>query len=131
MSDLEAIDHSTTLGILLFDLGYMDQAETMYLRALAGYEREVGLNHPQVPHIYNNLGPLYQKTAGASNKAEEMYARALAGMRMPLSPEYISTLKVMNNIGSMYLEQGRLAEAEEILTSVLTEGEKHFGHDHV
>lgn len=131
MSDLEAIDHSTTLGILLFDLGYMDQAETMYLRALAGYEREVGLNHLQVPHIYNNLGPLYQKTAGASNKAEEMYARALAGMRMPLSPEYVSTLKVMNNIGSMYLEQGRLAEAEEILTSVLTEEEKHFGNDHV
>ncbi|KAL4740396.1 hypothetical protein BDV11DRAFT_214403 [Aspergillus similis] len=66
------------LGILFSDQGKSKEAEEMYQRALAGYEKALGPDHTSTLMTVNNLGNLYSYQ-GKLNAAEEMYQRALAG----------------------------------------------------
>ena len=59
----------------------------MFLRALAGYEKVLGPEHPSTLNAVNNFGSLY-KNQGKLNEAEEMFHRALAGYEMALGPEH-------------------------------------------
>jgi hypothetical protein len=46
-------------GLLYSDQGKLKEAEEMYLRALAGYEKALGPGHPSTLNTVNNLGLLY------------------------------------------------------------------------
>jgi tetratricopeptide (TPR) repeat protein len=48
------------LGVLYRDQGKLDQAEQMYQRALAGYEKALGPDHTSTLNTVNNLGVLYR-----------------------------------------------------------------------
>jgi hypothetical protein len=58
-------EHTTTLGIvhnlgLLYkNKGRLNDAEMMYKRALAGYEKALGPEHTSTLDTVNNLGNLY------------------------------------------------------------------------
>jgi tetratricopeptide (TPR) repeat protein len=96
---------------------YME-AEAMYERALAGYEKALGPEHMSTLSTVNNLGGLYADQ-GRLAEAEAMYKRALAGCEKALGPEHMSTLSTVNNLGGLYADQGRLAEAEEMYKRAL------------
>jgi tetratricopeptide (TPR) repeat protein len=59
------LEHTLTLnivnnlGLLYADQGKLDQAETMYERALAGKEQMLGPEHTLTLSTVNNLGALY------------------------------------------------------------------------
>lgn len=66
------------LGDLYSDQGKLKEAEEMYQRALAGYEKALGPNHTSTLVTVNNLGNLFSDQ-GKLKEAEEMYQRALVG----------------------------------------------------
>ncbi|KAJ5773565.1 hypothetical protein N7457_008461 [Penicillium paradoxum] len=109
--------------------GKLKDAEEMYQRALAGYEKALGLDHTSTLNTVNNLGLLYSDQ-GKLKEAEEMYQRALAGDEKALGPDHTSTLDTVNNLGLLYSDQGKLKEAEEMYQRALAGDEKALGPDH-
>jgi tetratricopeptide (TPR) repeat protein len=105
------------------------EAETLYQRALAGYEKTLGLEHTTTLDTVNNLGTLYRKQ-GKQVEAETLYQRALAGKEKALGLEHTSTLKTVNNLGVLYKKQGKLVKAEDIYQRVLAGREKKLGPEH-
>ncbi|KAL2782391.1 hypothetical protein BJX66DRAFT_345881, partial [Aspergillus keveii] len=122
-------DASDGIGNLYFDQGKLKEAEKMYQRALAGYDKALGPDHTSTLDTVNNLGNLYSNQ-GRLKEAEEMYQRALAGYEKALGPDHTSTLYTVHNLGILYKNQGKLKEAEEMYQRVLAGYEKALGPDH-
>ena len=124
---LPTANHS--LGLLYHDQGKLAEAEQMYVRALAGYEKALGPDHTSTLDTVSNLGVLY-RNQGKLAEAEQMYGRALAGKEKALGPDHTSTLDTVNNLGVLYRDQGKLAEAEQMYVQALAGYEKALGLDH-
>jgi tetratricopeptide (TPR) repeat protein len=105
------------------------EAEAMYVRVLAGYEKQLGVEHEIILDIVNDLGVLYCYQ-GRLAEGEAMYKRALAGSDKAVGFEHTSTLNAMNNLGTIYREQGRLVEAEAMFERALAGKEKVLGPTH-
>jgi tetratricopeptide (TPR) repeat protein len=118
------------LGILYVEQGKLDEAEEMYRRALAGFEKALGRNHTLTLDTVNNLGILYVEQ-GKLDEAEEMYRRALAGFEKALGRDHTSTLSTVNNLGLLYVHQGKLDKAEEMYQRALAGKKKALGRDHM
>jgi tetratricopeptide (TPR) repeat protein len=71
------LDTVDNLGLLYRDQDKLDDAEQMYLRALAGYEKVLGADHTLTLDTVDNLGLLYHKQ-NKLDKAQQMYNRTLA-----------------------------------------------------
>ena len=71
--------------MLYYSCGKFDQAETMFSRALAGYEKALESDHPEMLRVVQNLGVLYLNR-GKLDEAETMLDRALAGYEKALEP---------------------------------------------
>ncbi|KAK1780029.1 hypothetical protein QBC45DRAFT_477241 [Copromyces sp. CBS 386.78] len=124
------IGHAThSLGNLYSDQGRLKEAETMYQRALEGYEKALGPDHTSTLNTVNNLGNLY-KTQGRLKEAKTMYQRALEGKEKALGPDHTSTLDIVGNLGNLYSDQGLLKEAETMYQRALEGKEKALGPDH-
>ncbi len=117
------------LGILYADQGKLTDAQTMYRRALHGYEKAWGPEHTSTLDIVNNLGLLYANQ-GKLTDAETMYQRALHGYEKAWGPEHTSTLDTVNNLGILYANQGKLTDAETMYQRALNGYEKAWGPDH-
>ena len=116
------------LGYLLDD-EHRQQAEQMYQRALAGYEKAWGPDHTKTLDTVNNLGVLYADL-GKLEQAEHMYQRALAGKEKAWGPDHTSTLDTVNNLGVLYKALGKLEQAEHMYQRALAGYEKAWGPDH-
>ncbi|KAJ5761735.1 uncharacterized protein N7511_005117 [Penicillium nucicola] len=117
------------LGDLYSDQGKLKEAEEMYQRALAGYEKAFGHDHTSALDIIHNLGLLYSNQ-GKLKEAEGMYRRALVGCEKVLGPYHTSTLDTVNNFGFLYSHQGKLKEAGQMYQRALKGYEKALGPDH-
>nr|POF13766.1 vegetative incompatibility protein het-e-1 [Quercus suber] len=117
------------LGLLYSNQGKIVEAETMYMRALEGYEKALGAEHTSTFDIVNNLGNLYSNQ-GKIVEAETMYMRALEGYEKALGAEHTSTLRTVNNLGLLYSDQGKMAEAEAMYMRALEGKEKALGAEH-
>ena len=121
--DITAIDAMHMLGDLYADQGRLTEAESMYQRALEGYEKALGRDHTSTLSTVNNLGLLYADQ-GRLTEAESMYQRALEGKEKALGRDHTSTLDTVNNLGNLYRDQGRLMEAESMYQRALEGYEK-------
>jgi tetratricopeptide (TPR) repeat protein len=117
------------LGDLYVDQGKLDEAEEMYLRALAGSEKALGRDHTLTLGTVNNLGLLYVNQ-GRLDEAEKMCQRALAGLEKALGRDHTLTLGTVNNLGNLYADQGKLDKAEKMYQWALAGLEKALGRDH-
>jgi tetratricopeptide (TPR) repeat protein len=99
------------------------EAETMYLRALQGYEKAWGAEDLSTLNIVHGLGLLYYNQ-GKMAEAEAMYLRALHGYEKAWGAEHTSTLKTVNNLGLLYANQGKIMEAEAMYLRALQGYEK-------
>ena len=79
------------MGDLYLSQDKFGEAEDMYVRALAGFEKALGAEHSSTLATVNNLGLLY-RAQGKLREAEDMYVRALAGREKALGPEHTSTM---------------------------------------
>ena len=62
----------------------MKEAESIFQRALKGYEKAYGPEHAETLDTVNKLGDLY-KNLGRIEEAKAMYQRALKGQREGVS----------------------------------------------
>jgi tetratricopeptide (TPR) repeat protein len=118
-----------SFGGLYHEGGRWEDAERMYNRALAGYEKALGLEHTSTLETVNNLGLLYNDL-GRFEDAERMYTRALAGYEKALGLEHTSTLDTVSNLGSLYNDLGRFEDAERMYNQALAGYEKALGPEH-
>jgi tetratricopeptide (TPR) repeat protein len=118
-----------SLASMFLDQDRYLEAEAMYKRVLAGYEKQLGFEHEIILDIVNDLGVLYCYQ-GRLVEGEAMYKRALAGSDTAVGFEYTSTLDAYNNLGTLYREQGRLVEAEAMFERALVGKEKVLGPTH-
>ena len=116
------------LGNLYLDQRKFGQAEDMYVRALAGNEKTLGLDHPSTLQLLNDLGQIYM-VQGKYGKAEDMYVRALAGNEKTLGRNHPSTLKTVNDLGHLYMNQGKYDQAEYMYARALVGNEETLGPD--
>ncbi|KZL70068.1 NB-ARC and TPR domain protein [Colletotrichum tofieldiae] len=117
------------LGILYASQDRLRDAETMYKRALQGYEKAWGLDHTSTLNTVNNLGLIYADQDRLKD-AETMYKRALQGYEKAWGPDHTSTLNTVNNLGNLYADQDRLKDAETMYKRALQGKEKAWGLDH-
>jgi tetratricopeptide (TPR) repeat protein len=120
----------------IYRIGYLDsmtgrlkEAETMYVRALKGYEKAWGAEHTSTLNTVNNLGLLYADQ-GKMAEAKTMYVRALNGKEKAWGVEHTSTLNTVNNLGSLYADQGKMAKAKIMYVRALKGKEKAWGAKH-
>jgi tetratricopeptide (TPR) repeat protein len=71
----------------------------------------LGLDHPDVADILNNLAAIY-RVQGRYDEAEPLYMRALAILESVLDPDHHPDVaRCLNNLAVIYQGQGRFAEA--------------------
>ena len=111
------------LAVLYKNQARYADAEPLYKRALAIYEKASGPNHPSVAVALNNLALLYE-TQGRYADAEPLFKRALAIHEKEGGPGQTRLATVLGNLAALYQEQGRYADAEYrgvLLRGCLTE----------
>ncbi|KAJ6172447.1 hypothetical protein N7470_001514 [Penicillium chermesinum] len=118
------------IGYLYSIQGKLKDAEKMYQRALAGFEKVLGPDHISTLDTVNNLGLPYV-IQGKLKEAEEMLQRALTGNEKVLDPDHTSTLFTVNNLGFLYSVQGKLKDAKKMYQRALAGFEKVLGPDHI
>jgi len=123
------LDARITFGNFQRHQGRLNDAEIMYDRALAGYEKALGPEDPSTLETLNNLGLLYTEQ-GRLKDADIMYVRALAGYEKALGLEHKSTLSTVHNLGALYTGRGRFKDAEMMYDRALAGKEKALGPEH-
>ncbi|THV53236.1 hypothetical protein BGAL_0056g00340 [Botrytis galanthina] len=116
-------------GNLYFDQGKLVEAEVMYLQALEGKEKALGLNHTSTLDTVHKLGNLY-RNQDKRVEAGVMYLRALEGKEKALGLNHTSTLDTVHKLGNLYRNQGKRVEAEKMYLRALEGKEKALGLNH-
>ncbi|KAK3613247.1 hypothetical protein LTR56_027995 [Elasticomyces elasticus] len=127
MRDLEHELH--VIAHFMQDWESSQEVESLYVRALRGYEEAWGPEHTSTLKTVHNLGYLYSNQ-GKMKEAEEMYQRALRGFEEAWGPKHTSTLQTVNNLGILYYGQGRMKEAEDMFMRSLRGKEGAWGSKH-
>jgi tetratricopeptide (TPR) repeat protein len=116
-------------GYYLNERAQYADAEPLYQRALAIYEKTLGPEDLSTATCLNNLASLY-RAQGRAADAEPLYKRALAIREKALGPEHQSTATIFNNLASLYESQGRITDAEPLYQRALAICEKSLGPEH-
>ena len=85
------------IGYLYKNQGKLAEAEQMYMRALKGREKALGVEHTSTLDTVNNLGALY-KNQGKLSEAEQMYMRALKGYEKAHGFNHQTTILISRNL---------------------------------
>jgi tetratricopeptide (TPR) repeat protein len=125
-SDLRLATSLNSLAVLHKAQGKYDQAEPLYKRALAIWEKALGPEHPDVATSLNNLAGLYHDQ-GKYDQAEPLYKRALPIMEKALGPEHRDVATSLNNLAGLYKAQGKYGQAEPLCKRALAIKEKALG----
>ena len=105
------------------------EAEVLYKRSLAIYEKALGPEHSSVGNSLSNLAVLYQNQ-GRYTEAEPLYKRSLAIREKALGPDNSEVGLSLNNLAVLYKDQGRYAEAEPLYKRSLAIRGQALGPEH-
>jgi tetratricopeptide (TPR) repeat protein len=109
--------------------GSYDAAEEMNRRALGGYKKALGKEHPDTLVSVSNLAVVLTRQ-GKYEQAEEMNRRALEGWEKALGKEHPHTLVSVSNLAWVLTRQGKYEQAEELNRQALKGWEKALGKEH-
>ena len=87
-----------------------EEAEPMFKRALAIFEKVLGREHRGVAMSLNGLAQLYV-TTGHYEEAESMFKRAIAIFEEALGPGHLKTREALANLSALDQVQDRDREA--------------------
>jgi tetratricopeptide (TPR) repeat protein len=118
------------LGYYLWQRGEYEQAEPLYQRALAIYERTLGSDHPNTATNLNNLAILY-RNLGNYEQAELLNQRALNINVKAYGPDHPNTVTNLNNLAVLCMSQGNYKQAELLYQRTLSIPERLLGSDHI
>jgi CHAT domain-containing protein/tetratricopeptide (TPR) repeat protein len=117
------------LGMVYEAQGNYADAEGLYKRALAIYEKARGAEHPDVAQVLNHLAIVYYDQ-GKYTDAEGLYKRALSIREKALRAGHPDIAQTINNLALVYQEQGKYADAEGLYKRALVILERAFGQHH-
>ncbi len=109
--------------------GRYGEAEPLFRRALATFERVLGAEHSDTLASLNNLAVLYE-SQGRYGEAEPLHRCALAARERVLGAEHSDTLASLNNLALLHYSQGRYGEAEPLYRRALATCERVLGAEH-
>ena len=130
--DRQGVDEANRLNqqaIQFYQQGRYSEAEPLYKRSLAIYEKALGPDHPDVAQSLNNLALLYDNQ-GRYADAEPLYKRSLTIYEKALGSDHPDVALSLNNLAALYDDQGRYADAEPLYKRSLAIREKALGPDH-
>ena len=116
-------------GLYLHGRARFSDAEMLYQRALAIFEKVLGPEHPDVASSLNNLAALYEDQ-GRYAEAQPLFRRALAVNEKVLGPDHPDVATSLNNLAALYDDEGNYAQAELLYQRALATWEKALGPDH-
>ena len=124
------LKHSTISPISICDMELYDRVEPLYQRSLAIAEKVLGVDHPNVARVLNNLASLYE-LQGDTARAETLYLRSIRIREKALGPEHPDVAYSLNNLGR-YICSIRMTSvrAEPLMQRALAIFEKALGPDH-
>jgi len=117
------------LGLLLDSKALHTEAEPLFRRALAMFERSSGAPPPDVATALNNLAMLLKDTNRLA-EAEPLMRRALATDERSLGAEHSTVARDLNNLAALLKDTNRLAEAEPLMRRALAIDERISGAEH-
>jgi CHAT domain-containing protein/tetratricopeptide (TPR) repeat protein len=109
--------------------GKYADAEELYKRALATYEKSRSASQAAVASTLNNLANVYDQQ-GRYTEAEGLHRRALAIREKALGQDHPSVAQSLDNLANVYKEQGKYADTEALYKRALAIKEKALGADH-
>jgi tetratricopeptide (TPR) repeat protein len=111
------------------DKGNYEMAEKMNRRAVDGYDKVLGAEHPSTLKSISNLALTFWNQ-GRWKEAEELEVQVMETRKRVLGAEHPSTLTSMANLASTYTNQGRWKEAEELEVQVMETRLRVLGTEH-
>jgi len=129
-----ALGDDSRAGILV-DLGEAAQnqgkyaeAESLYKRAIAAYEKTRGPEHPDLARALVFLGCLYRDEKQFDiTKADPLLERALAIREKALGPDHPSTASALSQLSLLDFYEQKFGEAERLAERALPIEEKAYG----
>jgi len=109
--------------------GRLDEAERLFLEALAVAEAAFGAAGGELPPLLNDLAVVY-KYAARFDEAKALYRRALAAVEAALGPEHPEAATIWHNLGGIEHARGRFAEGEVFAQRSVEIREAALGADH-
>ncbi|KZP22344.1 TPR-like protein [Athelia psychrophila] len=110
--------HSTSMMTIVSNLavlyqrqGKLDEAESLYGRALAGQEKQLGADHLSTLMTVHNFAYLRQQQ-GRNQEAEALYRRALASQEAKLGPDHPNTQATLEYLAEVLEAQGSYEQAQ-------------------
>jgi tetratricopeptide (TPR) repeat protein len=109
--------------------GRYNDAEPLFLEALAMRKRLLGNKHPDVATSLNKLASLYHHQ-GRYSDAEPLSLEALAMNKQLLGDEHPAVATNLNNLAELLRQQGRYSEAEPLYLEALAMDKRLLGDEH-
>lgn len=114
------LDAVSNLGRLYVEKRQLNKAEQMDLRALAGRKKALEPDHALTLASISHFSMLYLDREDKLDEVEQMLKRVLAGREKALGPIHIETIRSVYRLGWLYRKQGKLDQAAENYTRVLS-----------
>ena len=98
-----------TLAIALADIDENEEADALFEQVLATYEREFGLDHPNVGLFLRNMG-VSALNRGLYERARDLFERSLT-VQEKQGPDSVGVAIVASSLGHALMDLGRVKEA--------------------
>ena len=129
---LGSVDGATfnNLANIAFDQNRFSEAEGLYQKACAAYEKAGGPEDPGLAICLANLGKLYRdKQQFDMKKSEPLLKRALAIREKKLGPNHPKTAETMSDLALLYFFEKKTEDAKQLASVALPVEEKAYGSD--
>ena len=103
--------------------GQYAEAETMYARAVSGFEKAPLINQRLLATTLHNLGATYRELHRLED-AKQVLSHALALRRDAYGEEHPLTVNTLGQLGTVHLAAGELTRAEAFLQSAVSAHER-------
>lgn len=123
---IEIADLSNNLAYVLKAEGRVDDAESLYLKALQICHEHLGKEDERTANLCNNLGALYQQK-DLPARAREMHMMALDGRSVSLGEDHPDTAQSHGNLAAALVGLGENDLATEHFQKAIAIYEKHNG----
>jgi tetratricopeptide (TPR) repeat protein/predicted Ser/Thr protein kinase len=118
----------SNIGAALRRQGKYQEARAKLEEAL-GIASQLGVHHPTVASVHNNLANVLDE-AGDADAALEHYQAGLAGFEHNYGSEHIDVAQLHNNIGTVYEAQDQFEQARASYETALTVARKVHEGEH-
>ena len=128
-SEEVALEGANVVAQAYESAGRLDEAVSLYEKALADSVRVLGRDHPDVLGARNSLAVAY-RVMGRLSEAIALFEEVVADSVRVLGPDRPQALASRGNLAVAYQEEGRIDEAIPLFEEVVADSVRVLGADH-